>query len=219
MKKYKVVFIDWNGTLSSSKFWGHLEKSNTSDKKLFEKINKTLFSELRHLIKPWMKGEINSECVVKDVSEKSGIEYKVVFDEFVRGCEQMEYVTESCLNKIQRIKDKGIKVVIATDNMDSFLRWTVPAMRLDLIFDEILDSFTLKALKNDFDNNGESLFFSKYFKENGLLKGDCLLIDDSEDKENKIQNYGIDYLRITGGVGIVPALNSILLKMSDKTTS
>lgn len=23
--RYKTVFIDWNGTLSDSKFWGHLE--------------------------------------------------------------------------------------------------------------------------------------------------------------------------------------------------
>jgi len=220
MKKYKVVFLDWNGTLSTSKFWGHLEKSSKEkDKKLFELIDKTLFGELRHLIKPWMRGETTSENVVKEVSEKSGIEYKIVFNEFVRGCEQMEYVTENCLKKIELIKNNGTKVVIATDNMDSFIRWTVPAMKLDKIFDDILDSFSLKTLKNDFEKSGKSIFFDEFVKNNKIDKGESIIIDDSEDKEGKIQAYGIDYLRINVGVGTEPALDRILLEMSANTTS
>lgn len=218
MKNYKVVFIDWNGTLSISKFWGHLEKSSEKDKKMFEKIDKTLFGELRHLIKPWMRGEVCSEKVVKEVSNNSGLDYKKVMDEFVKGCEQMEYVTENCIKKIEKIKNEGIKVVIATDNMDSFIRWTVPAMKLDSIFDDILDSFTLKALKNDFDEKGKSLFFEKYFIDNKLSKGDCVLIDDSEDKENKIQSFGVDYCRIDAGVGTEPALDRIIAEISAKTS-
>lgn len=211
MKKYKVVYLDWNGTLSTSKFWGHLEKSSKAEvNKLFELIDKILFSDLRHLIKPWMRGEITSEKVIKNVSEQCGVDYKVIFDEFVKGCEQMEFVTENCIKKIKFIKDKGIKVVIATDNMDSFVRWTVPALKLDRIFDGILDSYTLRALKNDFDENGSSPFFDEFVKDNIIKKGESVIIDDSEDKEGKIQAYGIDYWRIKAGVGTEPALDQIL---------
>lgn len=219
MKSYNVVFIDWNGTLSTSKFWGHLEKSGPNEKKLFEKIEKTLFGKLRHLLKPWMRGELRSEEVINQMCRKSNLDYKKVMDEFIKGCEQMEFVTDNCIKKIGQIRDKGTKVVIATDNMDSFIRWTVPKMKLDSIFDKILDSSSIKALKNDFSSSGQSLFFDKYFQKNKLLRGDCLLIDDSEDKENKIQTYGIDYLQIDAEVGIEPALDKILLEMSVKTTS
>lgn len=53
MNNYKVVFLDWNGTLSKSKFWGHLQSSNKKeDRILFNKIDDALFGQLRELLKP-----------------------------------------------------------------------------------------------------------------------------------------------------------------------
>lgn len=42
--------------------------------------------------------------------------------------------------------------------MDTFNRFTVESMRLKVIFDEILNSYELKAMKGDF-KDGKSLFF------------------------------------------------------------
>jgi len=219
MKKYKILFLDWNGTLSTSKFWGHLEKSTEDDKRLFEKIDKTLFGELRHLIKPWMRGEIKSEDVVKEVSDKSGIRYQRVLKQFIVGCKKMEYVDNKCVDLINKIRGNGVRVVIATDNMDSFVRWTVPSLGLNLVFDGILDSYTLKAMKNDFSEAGISLFFDSFIKSNGIGKGESVLIDDSEDKEGKIQSCcGIDYLKIEAGIGLMPALKRILRETSARTS-
>lgn len=218
MKRYKIVFLDWNGTLSTSKFWGHLEKSNEDDKRLFQKIDGMLFGELNHLIKPWMRGEIKSENVIKELSSKIRIDYQKIFNEFVRGCEEMEYVTDKCIEFINKIKISGTRVIIATDNMDSFIRWTVPALELKSVFDDILDSYTLKALKNDFDEKGNSLFFDKFMRVNKINKGESILIDDSEDKEGRIQAYGIDYFQVEVKTGILPALEQILCDTSFKTS-
>lgn len=215
MKKYKVVFIDWNGTLSTSKFWGHLENK---DKELFYKIEQTLFGELKSLIKPWMKGEITTEEIIKKISIQVNLDYQTIFDEFVKSCQTMSFVDNKCLKLIEQIRRNGIKVMIATDNMDSFLRWTVPTLKLDSIFDHILDSSTIKSLKNDFDKSNNSLFFDCFIKANKIGKGESVLIDDSVDKDGKIQSYGIDYFRIEAGLGLTPALEQILSDMSDKTS-
>lgn len=209
MKNYKIVFIDWNDTLSKSKFWGHLEDSTEKDKEMFTKIEDALFCQLRHLIKPWMRGEVNSEDIINEISARTGYPYKDVFDEFIKGCQTMNYVSEEVLPLIQNLKHKGVKVIIATDNMDSFHRWTVPALKLNEIFDGILDSYTLRALKNDFNEMNKSLFFDDFFKDSGFRPGESVLIDDSEDKDGKIQSYGIDYFRISPEKGLIFALRTI----------
>jgi FMN phosphatase YigB (HAD superfamily) len=88
------------------------------------------------------------------------------------------------------------RLAVATDDTDSYIRWTVPSLNLENIFDDILVSWNLKCLKEDFNEKGESLFFSKYLKDHSLKAKDCFLIDNSEDTENKIENYGIKYLKI-----------------------
>lgn len=98
--------------------------------------------------------------------------------------------------------------------MDSFPRWTVPALTLTEMFDDILDSFTLKAMKGDFDETGKSMFFSDYLSKNNILPGESVLIDDSEDKEDRITKIGIVYRKIEPVVGLEPELLSILRSLS-----
>lgn len=208
--KYKAIFIDWNGTLSPSKFWGHLEHLNHPDNALFTKIESSLFGNLSPLLKPWMKGELTSEIVIQKIAEDSKLPYDRVLEEFIISCQKMQFVSDNVLNLIKVIRDKNVKVVIATDNMDSFSRWTVPALLLNTHFDDILDSHTLKAMKGDMDDSGKSLFFDDFITRNGILPGESVLIDDSEDKEGRIGNIGIEYRKIEPVVGLVPELEQII---------
>lgn len=80
--------------------------------------------------------------------------------------------------------------------MDCFTRWTVPAMKLDVVFDEIINSSDQKALKKDLDSEGKSLFFKDFFIRNKIDMKDCVFIDDSVDHDNTISNMGIKYIQI-----------------------
>ncbi len=204
---YKTVFIDWNGTLSGSKFWGHLEKT---DPKMFSTIENTLFGQLRGLLKPWMKGEIQSEDVIRRISDKSKLAYSDVFDEFIHSCMNMEFVSKDVPGLIKKLQKNGSKVVVATDNMDSFTRWTKRYLKIDDLFDDVLNSHYLGGMKKDVDKDGKSIFFSEYLKKNNLKPGESILVDDSSDDIQTIESFGIKYEHIEPVKGFVPALNRIL---------
>lgn len=206
-RKPKIVFIDWSGTLSKSKFWGHLE---ASDNESFKKIEDNLFKKNIDLIKPWMKGEMTSEDVIKRISNETGLNYQKVFEEFVKGCELMEFVDSRVPGLIKKLRKNGIKVYVASNNMDSFDRWTVPAMELTKLFDGIINSFSIKALKHDFTDNGISLFFDETLTKEGAKARETILIDDSEDKENKLTSYGIGYHWISDQKTLVDELTGLL---------
>lgn len=190
----KIVFLDWSGTLSKSKFWGHLE---VSDSDLFIKLENNLFKKNIDLLKPWMRGETTSEDIIRQISDETHLKYKNIFEEFIKGCKQMRFVDSKIPFLVKQLQKKGTKVYVATDNMDSFDRWTVPAMKLDELFDGIINSFPIKALKHDFNEGGKSLFFDSILFKEGVNPDETVLIDDSEDKENKLTNYGINYRRIS----------------------
>jgi len=157
-----------------------------------------------------MKGELTSEDIVKKIANETNLEYKNVFDEFIKGCTLMEFVDDKVPNLIKKLKTKGIKIYIASNNMDSFDRWTIPAMKLENIFDGIINSFPIKALKHDFDEKGTSLFFDSVLKKEGMRPEETILIDDSEDKENRLTNFGMDYRRISDQKTLVDELSGLL---------
>jgi FMN phosphatase YigB (HAD superfamily) len=126
----------------------------------------------------------------------------------------MQLISENSLNLVTALRSKGIKVVIATDNMDTFHRWTVPSLRLDSYFDHILSSFELRALKADTDEQGRSLFFTSYLKSNAIDPGESLLLDDSDEAFGQIiRQAGIDYQCLKPG-NIEGALQTILASHS-----
>lgn len=143
-----------------------------------------------------MRGKYTTEEIVQYVADHTKQDYGLLLREFIQSCEQMEYSSPHIPQLIKKLQTKGIRVVIATDNMDSFTRWTAPAMKLDKLFDGILNSYDLKVLKNDTDKKGESLFFKKFIKENRLNPQDCVLIDDGLETELILKKSGIDFLLV-----------------------
>lgn len=201
----KVIFIDWYGTLSDSKFWDHLDSPS------FELIGNSLFGNLKHLINPWMRGEYTAEDVIHQVSLASNLDQKYLLREFIYSCTNM-VVPRSALQLIKELRQKGTRVFIATDNMDSFSRWTTPSLSLNIHFDGILNSSDIKSLKRDFGESGCSLFFHKFLTENHLQPSDCILIDDNEDVDDQIKKYGIKYLKIDKSANLSLTLQKLLSK-------
>lgn len=209
-KEAKVVFVDWGYTLSGSLFWEHWRSPNHKHNAQFELVDKTLFGQMPRVLGDWMRGRLSAEEVLAIVSRSTGVNDQLLLSELELSCRQMRIFAPEVLDKFASLRKRGMKVVIATDNMDTFPRWTAPALGLNSIFDGILDSATLGFLKQDFDNHGKSLFFANYLLINGLSPHEALLIDDSEDKGGKISTFGINYIHIERLNGLLPAINNIM---------
>lgn len=173
MKKKSIVFLDWNGTLCWSRFWESLRSEGSPEYAWGQKIEQLLFAKNQTLINDWMRGSISSEQVNAFLSQKLDVNPERLWKIFVKNCEQMKF-DDQLRRQIKQLK-KYSYVVLATDNMDCFSRFTVPALGLEKIFDRILNSFDLGYHKTE--NNGETfLMCSRLF--NVPLKN-AFLVDDS----------------------------------------
>ena len=81
-------------------------------------------------------------------------------------------------------------MVIATDNVDVFEEFTVPALKLNKYFDEILCSSTLKCLKHD--KKGKKLaFFDDFLTKNNIKYEEAILLDDDEELIRFVKKFGM----------------------------
>ncbi len=207
----RAIFIDWNGTLSLSNFWGQLEKSpSKEDRQKFKLWADNMFISHKDLLVPWMKGAYTTEEILQIVSDDTKTKFDDLLEEFIIGCKKMEWTSSKIPSLTRQLREKSVHVSIATDNMDCFTRWTVPAMKLKNMFDDILNSFYLKAMKHELDENGKSLFFSDFFEKNHLKPSNCIFLDDGLDKMGVIGNLGIDYRQITPEKSLETELTRIL---------
>lgn len=213
--KVHAIFIDWNGTLSPTKFWSQLEKSEKQeDRNLFELWANTLFKNFKDKIVPWMKGLHTSEEMIDLIAKETKTDPNNIEREFIIGCEKMEYSSPNIPKLIQSLRNKSVLIAIASNNMDCFTRWTVPHLNLKSTFDEILNSYDLQALKHELDQNKQSLFFKNFFnKYSDIDPTKCEFIDDGEDKMNTITNLGIKYTRINTGYTLEHKLQNILANL------
>lgn len=190
-KKHKVIFIDWHDTLSADRFWHQWEDTRPERSRL---IQDNFFGNDKETTVKWMRGGLDAEDVTTILSERTSIPVDELNAELRASSERLRLIDESVLNLIATIRKTGTKAVIATDNMDTFPRWTVPALELDRHFDDILDSHTLKTLKGDPSENGGSLFFHDYLAREGIEPKQAVLFDDNG---AFAPGFGIEYRQVT----------------------
>ncbi len=209
-KTKKVVFLDWNGTLSKSFFWEQMRVSNNKKvKESYGKGDKALFSKPKEYIQDWMRGGKTTELVLKEIADETKSQFEKILREFIVGCKSMTFVSNDLPRIILDLRKRGFCVVIATNNMDCFTRWTVTSMGLEDMFDEILNSFYLKGLKHDVNQNGESVFFKDFFAKYKVSPSECIFLDDSIDKDNYISDLGIKYVQIDSSKHLLDILKAI----------
>lgn len=189
--KPKIIFLDWNKTLSNSIFWQQLtEPRHKLNGKLVE-IESVLFNKEFDLIVPWMLGKLTSQNVCKFISEKIGINSRLLHDELEISCRQMSLVNKEVENLLKKIKQNYISLVIATDNMDTFTNYTYPEINKCHLFDGFINSYETGCFKYDC-LNGNLPFFDNYLKARQLTYKDVILIDDSIDKKGNFQRLGFE---------------------------
>lgn len=185
------MFIDWFNTLSTSHFWQRWE---TSRPDYIELIRQNLFYNDVNTLVHWMRGDLSAEDITKLLEQRTGIPNRLLFAELRRSSQELTFIDSRVLDLIATIRQSGTQVVIATDNMDTFPRWTTPALNLHQYFDAVLDSFTLKTLKGDVDESGQSKFFKDYLNKHGITIDEAMIFDDTI---NTVKPLGLDYTQVT----------------------
>ena len=192
MQNIKVIFLDWNGTISKDYFWKSLKTKNNE---LFEKINKILFVDNSYIINEWMLGNLKINDILNLLSKETKASQEYLMEELVFGFKQMDFVIHDLKDIIKKIQKNDIKVVLSSDNMDIF-SYVIDNLNLKNIFDDILLSNILKHLKNDVDGNNHALFFHDYIIKNNLKYDECVLIDDSKSLVDMCKKVGMNNIKI-----------------------
>ena len=208
---YEAVFIDWDGTLSNSRFWERWRDDPTMQSR-YAKIQSALFESAtgKHMVKDWMTGSRTSSRILSQLSKDTGIDYVELEDELIYSAEHMRFIDEGALASIQRLRDAGKHVVLATDNMDIFDKWTVPALNLNDHFDDILNSYTLQKLKKDVHPVYiRSEFFYRYLEKMSIRKEDSVIIDDSIDV-GILESIGMNFMHVTDERPLTYHLDALL---------
>lgn len=217
MKYYRCIFIDWYQTLSTSLFWEHW----TDPTHPLHALHAPMVSSLFHLgnaseTRAWMRGELPVEEILQRICLRHHFDYELILQELIVSCKAMQLVSPTVPCFLAQLRAAGIRVAIATDNMDTFTRWTVPALKLHKLVDDILNSFDVRALKGDLDSSGRSSFFAAYLEKHAFEPGESILLDDNheEDFAALIRSFGIDYYPIEPGVGLISALEMLIEGMT-----
>jgi len=172
----RVVFVDWYKTLSTSRFWQQRPGCRLTPEDS-ARVESWVFGRAE-LLRQWMLGEVASEDVCALAAGRLGLAAADVLADLEHNCRRMEFDDPSVVDALRAIRVQGIKVVLATDNMDAFCRWTVPALHLGDMFDAILDSASLGTLKDDL-GRGHSPFFSPWLSDQRIAPAEAVLVDDS----------------------------------------
>lgn len=195
---YEAIFVDWGGTLSNSRFWERW-KDDPEYSERYARIQSALFESAagKSLVRDWMTGFKNRNHALTYLNEHEGLPVDELEDELRYSAQNMKLIEPDVLSTIRSLRDMGKMVVIATDNMDTFSDWTVPALKLDEHFDDILTSSSLRVTKTTMSSMyNRSTFFYGYLNEMGIAPENSLLIDDSLDVKC-VQSTGMDFLHVT----------------------
>lgn len=201
----RYIFIDWNKTLSYSLFWEHL-KDNHSEAELLPTIEEWLFKDNRAIIEPWMRGQYSTKEIISKIAKGIQKSESLLWRELAWSCTNMTFCSNQVPALVRDIQQKNVKVVIATDNMDTFREFTIPAMQLDSLFDDFLISSEMGVLKNDIVDK-RLVFFETFMQKHHLSNEEVVLFDDSLDTFNIYKEKRFPVVLIDSPSSLVNTLN------------
>jgi len=164
----KALYVDFDGTLTNDRYWRSLLEEE------YKKVQDLLFGNDKTLVSEWMRGRYTAEEINRFLEDKLNLPYEYLWKIFVTDCETLS-VSRDTLNCVSQLKSEYVTVLM-TGNMDSFSRFTVPALKLDSHFCYISNSYNEGIHKTD--NNGE--LFRIWADKLNIKLEDSILIDDQE---------------------------------------
>lgn len=197
-----TVFVDFHGTICNDRYWRSLSNEHQ------QTLQEFLFQKNSHLVEEWMRGFHTSEAINEMIAAALDIPYDAVWSTFLADCRSM-HISPAILSRLRLLRPLA-NIVLITGNMDSFTRFTAPALGLDEYFDAISNSFYEGTLKTD---NGGSLF-SRYASRFGTPIEQCVVVDDADDVCAVFTSLGGKALQVTVERTTEAILDDLLLSWS-----
>jgi len=136
-----ILFVDFDGTLCHDRFWRSLGQNKQSE------IQEYLFGKNKEIVNQWMLGGYTSEEINILLAEKLKVSPEWLWKIFVEDCRSMTVSLQTLID-LASLRNR-FELVLLTDNMDCFSRFTVPALNLGYYFDKIINSYSKKRSKKD----------------------------------------------------------------------
>ncbi len=163
------IFVDFDGTICFDYFW------RSTPKEIKNAIGKFLFQDNTYLLEDWMRGQKSSEDINQIISDKCNLDYNMIWNYFVKDCKNM-IISEDILCALSACKKNNILILI-TDNMDCFNRFTKNKLNLSEYFHYIFNSCDYGFLKDDPPQRG---LFKKIIDLQGFDVQKSVLLDNSQ---------------------------------------
>ena len=160
-----ILFCDFDGTICHDRYWRSLPSE------YHERVQQLLFRDDKTRVNDWMRGKYTAEEVNRFLADELGLSYDELWALFENECRTMQ-VPKNVLDKLHALREK-YTVILMTGNMDSFSRFTVPALGLEEYFDHISNSYH--------EGKHKSELFIEYASRFGVLMRDCIVIDDNRE--------------------------------------
>ncbi|MEK7175292.1 MAG: hypothetical protein AAB693_00600 [Patescibacteria group bacterium] len=213
-KKKNVLFIDFNGVISYNPFWITIKNSEHKFNKYFNDIEELIFKKNKDLVLNWMLGKLTTE----EIHKRLGVELNIPDNEiaelqeiFIDECKNID-LSEKILNKLSELK-QFYHLVLVTDNMDTFSRFTVPNNKqLTEIFDEIHDSY----IRGKFKKTDDGELFKRVCANYNVPVEYGTLIDDSKNNCACFSKLGGRIYTPKSEEGVLNALNIIYIEAKNK---
>ncbi len=205
--KLKVIFIDWYLTLTSVTFLNKLKVENHA---LFKKFINVIFENNPEGWQyDWARGKLCKEDAAQKISQAGIMPYNNVLQTFADCCSHQTLDYPDTFEKIDKLRQTGVKVVLATDNWDVFTDYTVPSLQLNKHFDAILSSNQIGYLKRD-EQKQSIPFFDEYLEENLISPQESLLIDDNALNTETCQKHNMHGIKVQSPKDTLNLLDMII---------
>lgn len=210
----KMIFVDWHGVLSRDPFWISILHNQWHP--LYPQLSEAtekLFTRQADTVHEWMRGDLTSQEIIELFQITPGPEFPRDYLnlKLVEDCQLMR-VNVPLVRCLEEAKSTGIKIVLATDNMDCFYKAiqqarqrqkceadkTISFTSTAQLFDDILCSSEQRVLKRE----NPQRFYAGWLKRQSFTYSDALLLDDLE--------INCEAFRAVGGIAIQMTLESDL---------
>lgn len=170
-----VVFFDWFGTLSTSKFWDEIidARRHPLQRRLSERLQE-LFSVEKETVSLWMRGTLTDADVVECLNIPLPRHYRedYLHRALHRSC-RASALRPGMAELVRSLRSRAL-VAVATDNMACFLAAVPTVLNDEAPVDAILSSAERRVLKAE----DPQRFFAPMLDATGFVFSHAVLIDD-----------------------------------------
>ncbi len=169
--QYHTILFDFDGVLCRDRFYTHT--LIPEHQFIVDWIQKHIFGDAE-LCARWMRGEIDSRGINNTIATACGVESDWLHTQFLESVRKMK-LDERVVSLVKKLKMRGVKVGLVTNNMDVFSEITITNHKLSELFEVIINSSDYGILKKD--NHGE--LFDVALEKLAVGINKSLMIDDS----------------------------------------